>query len=155
MRITLISLVVSVFTSLLNGQTGNLVDSGAKLIKEPGEYKFTTDGVTIAVRTFDPALDVRITYNLPSFRGTTGTGDDSPLRIAPHQWAIQFEAPNQTWIYNGIDRLWLFERTVTPSGFKASESISAPRILDNAPKAILNHIAEIKRINERKPSTKQ
>jgi hypothetical protein len=83
-----------------------------------------------------------MSFNLPTFKGETGTGKDHPMKLAPGKWAAQFVAPNQLWIFDGLGQVHLYERTIKPSGYKASSSSVVPALLVEAPKELREIISK-------------
>lgn len=109
-------------------------DAPAPLLTTSGTSSYSNHGVTITLtETPAAALEVRLAFNLPDFSGSTGTGKDSPMEIVPGKWAAQFEAPNRLWLYDGLGLVRLYERTLKPRGFKASDSRSVTSLPVSAP----------------------
>jgi hypothetical protein len=81
-------------------------------------------------------------FNLPTFKGQTGTGKGHPMKLAPGKWAAQFVPPNQLWISDGLGQVHLYERTIDPSGFKASQSSLVPALMIEAPEELRKIISE-------------
>ena len=90
-------------------------------------------------------------FELPTFKGETGTGKGRPMTVAPNKWAAQFVAPNQLWIFDGLGHVTLYERTIKPSGFKGSGSESVPELLTKAPKELQAIISNITKAEPRPP----
>ena len=117
----------------------------AQLITVAGTHSFPDQAVTIAIIGAEPdELNFTISFDLPSFKGRTGTGKGHPMKLAPSKWVAQFVAPNQLWIFDGLGQVHLYERTINPSGFKASQSSVVPALLVEAPKELREVIPEAK-----------
>lgn len=102
-----------------------------KLIRHFGSVDLKQFRVTIDLGSKEPSgLTVRLKFQ---DAGETGTGADSSIPIVPGKWAAQFVAPNELWIYDGASTVLLYERTISPEGFKASSSAVVPRLLGRAP----------------------
>jgi hypothetical protein len=109
----------------------------AELVTAAGTHSFRNGEVVVRVDGARPnELNFTMTFDLPSFRGETGTGKGSPMKVAPKGWAAQFVAPNELWIFDGLGKITLYERTIDPIGFKGSGSTSVPSLLKNAPEEL-------------------
>lgn len=115
----------------------------AQLITDAGTHSFSDQAVTIAITGAEPdELNFTMSFDLPSFKGRTGTGKEHPMKLAPGKWAAQFVAPNQLWIFDGLGQVHLYERTISPSGFNASQSRIVPTLLVQVPKELREVIAQ-------------
>lgn len=115
----------------------------AELITTAGTHSFRNGEVLVSVAGTRPdELNFTMTFDLPSFRGQTGTGKGSPMKVAPTGWAVQFVAPNELWIFDGFGKITLYERTINPSGFKGRDSNNDPSLLKNAPEELRLFIAK-------------
>lgn len=109
----------------------------AQLITAAGTHSFPEQSVAIAITGDEPnELNFTMSFDLPNFKGQTGTGKGHPMKLAPGKWAAQFVAPNQLWIFDGLGQVHLYERTLNPSGFKASQSSLVPALLAEAPEEL-------------------
>jgi hypothetical protein len=134
MRIRILTLAIAIIALTCHAEDLVLRDFGTVRLKD--------HGVTIELTQKKPfGLAVRMTFDASGSRGlgTTGTGDDSSIPIAQGKWAVEFVAPNELWIYDGLSAVMLYEHTISPAGFKASAS---PELLKRAPKALLDLMAE-------------
>jgi len=123
MKRAIISLALICYGSVCYGQE--------PLIHQFGSVDLKQFGVNIELGSKDPSgLTVRLKFQ---GAGETGTGADSSIPIIPGKWAAQFVAPNQLWIYDGASTVLLYERTISPKGFKASSSAVVPSLLERAP----------------------
>ena len=82
------------------------------------------------------ALAPKITFRQDGREGSTGIGKDSSLAVVPGRWAAQFKPPYELWIFDGTDKLQLYERTTEPKGFKSSSSSIVPSLQERAPDEI-------------------
>ena len=124
----------------------------AQLIESAGKHPFPEESVVIEIAgTSTDELNFTMKFELPSFKGQTGTGKGSPIKVAPNKWAAQFVAPNQLWIFDGLGHVTLYERTIEPSGFKGSGSKVVPELLTKAPKELQAIISNITKAEPRPP----
>jgi len=124
----------------------------AQLITDAGTHSFPDQSVTIAITGAEPGkLNFTMSFDLPSFKGETGTGKGHPMKLAPGKWAAQFVAPNQLWIFDGLGQVHLYERTINPSGFKASQSSIVPALLVEAPEELRTVISESPTLKKQTP----
>ncbi len=109
----------------------------AELITSPGKHAYQDSNVVIDISGTKPTeMNFTMVFDLPQFKGQTGTGKGSPMNISSKNWAAQFVAPNQLWIFDGLGKLTLFERTIEPNGFKGSDSEVIPTLMANAPEEL-------------------
>lgn len=109
----------------------------AELITSSGTHSFQNGEIVVGIAGAKPdEMNFTMTFDLPSFKGQTGTGKRSPMKVAPTGWAAQFVAPNELWIFDGLGKVTLFERTIDPRGFKGSDSTVVPNLLKNAPEEL-------------------
>lgn len=124
--------LIAILTALLSVQGVH-----AELITTAGTHSFRNGEVIVSVAGTRPdELNFTMTFDLPSFRGQTGTGKGSPMKLAPTGWAAQYVAPNELWIFDGFGKVTLYERTIDPPGFKGSDSKIVPSLLKNAPEEL-------------------
>ncbi len=115
----------------------------AQLITEIGTHSFPEHGVAIIISgAKEDELNFTMSFELPSFKGQTGTGKGVPMKLAPGKWAAKFVSPNQLWIFDGLGQVHLYERTINPNGFKASSSDLVPALLTKAPKELKTVIVD-------------
>ncbi len=132
-------ILVTIVTLLAVG----LPNIHAQLITESGTHSFSEQSVTVAITGDEPnKQNFTMSFDLPSFKGQTGTGKGHPMKLAPGKWAAQFAPPNQLWIFDGLGQVHLYERTIEPSGFKASQSSVVPSLLVEAPEELREIISE-------------
>ncbi len=114
----------------------------AELITSAGTHSFRNGEVVVGVSGAKPdEMNFTMTFDLPSFKGQTGTGKTSPIKVIPTGWAAQFVAPNELWIFDGFGKVTLYEHTIDPRGFKASDSTAVPSLLQKAPEELRLFIA--------------
>jgi hypothetical protein len=109
------------------------------VMRDFGTYHFKADGFDVTVDLKEVASDAlapKIAFRENGKEGSTGIGKDSSLAVVPGRWAAQFSPPYELWIYDGTDKLTLYERTIDPKGFKASSSNVVPQLLARVPAAL-------------------
>lgn len=112
------------------------------LITAPGSYSYPESSAQVVFEeSGESALIIRLTYKTPNGSVATGTGKDSPMKVAAHKWAAQIVPPNELWIHDGLGGVTLYERTIKPSGFKVTSSSVRPKVLERAPKQLLETVS--------------
>ena len=104
-----------------------------------GTYRFNAGSYDVAVelkKIADDRLAPRITFREDGKEGSTGIGKGSSLAVVPKQWTAQFHPPYELWIFDGTDKIKLYERTTDPRGFKASSSNVVPSLKERAPEEL-------------------
>lgn len=116
------------------------------LITTPGSYSYPESGAEVVFEeSGESALIIRLTYKTPNGSVATGTGKDSPMKVAAKKWAAQIVPPNELWIHDGLGGVKLYERTIKPSGFKVTSSSVRPKLLSRAPKELLETVSAPKK----------
>jgi hypothetical protein len=112
------------------------------LITTFGNHSYAEHGVVVeATESGEASVIIKLRFDLPGFKGAVGTGKNDPMKMLPGKWALQFVPPNELWIHDGLGRLRLMERTLTPSGFKTSSSDVVPELLIRAPEKLRQQMA--------------
>jgi hypothetical protein len=107
-------------------------------IHSSGTYKFPGSGATVTLT--EPslgALTVRYGYDKPNGYLASTSG---PFKVDPTNWLAVFVAPNELWIYDGLDTVRLEERTT--KGFKGTSSNIKASLLKRAPLPIADALAK-------------
>lgn len=111
--------------------------SRAELLTSAGIHAFPDSKVVVSITGTELSeMDFKMTFDIPTFKAEVGTGKGSPMKVAPNGWAAQFVSPNQLWIFDGLGKVTLFERTIDPRGFKQSDSSVVPSLLTKAPEEL-------------------
>ena len=115
--------------------------SGASemVMRKFGTYDFKSEGFDVTIDLSEVAADglaPKITFRQDGREGSTGIGKGSSLTVVPGRWAAQFNPPYELWIFDGRDKLQLYEQTVEPKGFKSSSSSIVPSLKERAPEEI-------------------
>jgi hypothetical protein len=119
------------------------------LITTFGNHSYAEHGVVVeATDSGDASVIIKLRFDLPGFKGAVGTGKNAPMKMLPGKWAMQFVPPNELWIYDGLGRLRLMERTITPSGFKTSSSDAVPELLIRVPEKLRQQMRALEAEND-------
>ena len=109
------------------------------VMRDFGTYHFKAESFDVTVDLKEAASDAlapKITFGENGKEASTGIGKDNSLAVVTGRWAAQFYPPYELWIFDGTDKLQLYERTVDPKGFKSSSSSVVPSLQERAPAEI-------------------
>lgn len=109
------------------------------VMRDYGVYSFSGENYDVVVELTEVTqgeLAPKITFREGSKSGSVGIGKKSSITVVPGRWAAQFHPPYELWVYDGVSKLQLYERTLNPDGFKSSSSIVVPELRERAPEEL-------------------
>lgn len=115
------------------------------IMRSFGSYSFSGEDYDVLVvlkESTKGELVPSITFRSGQLTGITGIGKGASIPVKKGQWVVQFFPPHELWIFNGAQRIDLYERTIEPRGFKASSSTVAPKIRAKVPTAMKKLMGE-------------
>lgn len=128
--INMFKLVTTILLVLLAPQ----LSANHKLLTSIGNYKFSGKSYEVEISIAEVSknhIKPHITYFEQNSKYGAGYGNKEGLPVIPKKWGIQFQPPNNLWVYDGSDLIILYKRTA--SGISAYDNTVIKDLINSAP----------------------